>query len=94
MFSEVTELLPLDSLDQIKIRELVAGVPVVAAQPRLLRQQPVQPTIAPSNPVSAGGYVPSTVSSPIPMVTPNPVTVPTFIPAPNVTGVPSRTIPF
>jgi len=95
VFSSVTELLPLDSLDQIKIRELVAGAPAAAVgmQP-VASQQPAQPTFVPSNPVTTGGFVPSTVTAP--HVTPAnvPSTVPTFTPAPNVTGTPSRTIPF
>ena len=95
-FPKVTELLPLDSIDQIKIRELVAGVPVVASQPVAPIQQPVQPTIAPSNPVTSGGYVPVTTTTPVvPTYPANPG--PTFTPAPTVTqptGTPSRTIPF
>lgn len=94
IFSEVTELLPLDSLDQIKIRELVAGTNVVAGQTNAVPQQPAQPTIAPSNPVIAGGYVPVTTSAPAPSFPTQPTVVPTFTPAPNVTGTPSRTIPF
>ena len=103
IFSEVTELLPLDSLDQIKIRELIAGINTVAGHTNVIPQQPAQPTIAPSNPVFTGGYVPITTTVPVPTV--SPVTVPTFTPAPNVTqptptftpnvpGGPSRTIPF
>lgn len=95
-FPKVTELLPLDSIDQIKLRELIAGVPVVASQPVAPVQQPVQPTIAPSNPVFAGGYVPVTTAAPAPSFPTQPTApvVPTFTPAPNVTGTPSRTIPF
>jgi hypothetical protein len=93
VFSEVTDLLALDSLDQIKIRELVAGTNMVAnvsSQPVV----PQQPTIAPSNPVFAGGYVPVTTTAPAPSFPTQPTAVPTFTPAPNVTGTPSRTIPF
>jgi hypothetical protein len=56
IFSEVTELLPLDSIDQVKIRELVAGVPTAVSQPvPVVSQQPViqtQPTVSPVAPVA------------------------------------------
>jgi hypothetical protein len=100
-FPSVEELLPLDSLDQIRVRELVAGVPVTAA--------PVQNTPAPapayvstvptfSQPnTQAGGYVPVTTSTPIVPTATNPIPTVTN-PIPTVTapapGTPTRTIPF
>jgi hypothetical protein len=100
-FTKVTELLPLDSLDQVRIRELAIGVTATAA--------PVQntPTPAPAyvSPVptfsqpntQAGGFVPVTTSTPIVPTVTNPV--PTVInPVPTITapatGTPTRTIPF
>lgn len=94
VFSSVTQLLALDSLDTIKIRELVAGTNVVASATNAVPQQPVQPAIAPSNPVTAGGYVPVTTTAPVSPYSPQqPLGVPAFTPAPNVTGTPNRTIP-
>lgn len=91
-FPKVTELLPLDSIDRIKIGELIAGVPVTAAQP-VVPQQPIQVPVVPVNGgTQSGGFVPVTTSAPIPA--PVYVPQPTFVPAPPVTGTPSRNIPF
>jgi|SRR5579864_182580 len=97
-FQSVIELLPLDSLDQIKIRELAMTAP-----PSAVGMQPVasqQPTI-PVSQTTTGFVVPMTTSSPVSNVVPGPVSAPatfspqpTFTPAPQVTGTPSRTIPF
>jgi hypothetical protein len=92
VFSSVTELLPLDSLDQIKIRELIAGTNVVASATTLVTPSQ-QPAFVPvSGGTTTGGFVPSTTSAPL--VTPPYMPQPTFTPAPTVTGTPSRTIPF
>jgi hypothetical protein len=99
-FPKVTELLPLDSLDQIKLRELIAGVPVVASQPVSPVQQPVQPTVAPTyGGTTTGGYVPITVTAPVSPFPTQSTAVPTqpttpFTSVPNGAGTPSRTIPF
>jgi hypothetical protein len=90
VFQSVTELLPLDSLDQIKIRELAMTAPPasVGMQP-VASQQPV------SSGTTTGGYVPVTTTAPNPPPPYMPQT--TFTPAPNVTvpsSTPSRTIPF
>lgn len=97
VFSEVTELLPLDSLDQIKIRELVAGINVVASATNTTPVIPVSQT-------TTGFVVQGSTTAPVPTVPSQPVSVPTFTPsypsvtqAPQVTGgssQPSRTIPF
>lgn len=68
VFSSVTELLPLDSIDQIKIRELVAGAPVVA------NSQPVQSTVVsvpvPPVIVASNVAIPSApIVAPAPQVT-------------------------
>lgn len=103
IFSEVTELLPLDSIDQIKIRELVAGVSTTAAPVQNTPAStpayiPTVPTFAQPH-VQAGGYVPVTTSAPVPSVTiisntPPIPSAPIVSPAPQVTGTPSRNIPF
>jgi hypothetical protein len=92
-FPEVTDILPLDSLDQIKVRELVAGVPAasVSTQPVATAPVTVTATHTFTPPVSSLPVQPG-----IPRQTFIPVQ-PTFTPAPNVTqptGTPSRTIPF
>jgi hypothetical protein len=84
VFSSVTELLPLDSLDQIKIRELAMTAP-----PAAVGMQPVQPTV-PVSQTTTGFIVQGTTASPVPTIP----SQPTFTLAPNVTGTPSRTIPF
>ena len=88
IFSSVTDLIALDSLDQIKVRELIAGAPPVSVgmQPTV-PQQPVVPV----SQTTTGFVVQGTTAAP---VSPVPVSVPTFTPPPVVTGEPKRTIPF
>lgn len=89
VFTKVTDLLPLDSLDQIKVREFVAGITSTAAPVQntpdpVPAYVPTVPTFSQPN-VQAGGFVPITTSTPV---------SPTPTPAAPVTGTPSRTIPF
>jgi hypothetical protein len=83
IFSEVTELLPLDSLDHIKVREFIAGTtaPAQQSQPVVVTAThtvtPVQPTV--TNVPPAGTFTPSQTP---------------FTSVPNSAGTPSRTIPF
>jgi hypothetical protein len=92
IFSEVKELLPLDSLDQIKLRELLTVMNVVASATNVA-PAPVQTApIVPQPNVTAGGYVPVTSTTAVPTIPIAPVAS-TSTPAPTVGG-PTRTIPF
>lgn len=85
-FTSVKELLPLDSVDQLKVRELVAGV---VSTPAPVQNPSPAPVYAPTVPTftepktQTGGYVPVTTGAPV---------SPT--PSAPVTGMPTRTIPF
>lgn len=96
-FTQVTDLLPVDSMDQIKIREL-ASVPVAVTAVASNTVPPQQvPVVVPAN-VAQPTYpvVPNTT---MPSMTPVVPSIPTYaVPgaAPNVAvgGVLGRTIPF
>jgi hypothetical protein len=93
-FPEVKELLSLDSLDQIKIRELVAGASAASVSTQPVVTAPVTVTATHTFTPSVTTPVAPTVVNPVSTFT-NPTT--TFTPAPNVTAptsTPNRTIPF